>query len=211
MAADALTNLMQNRDVIKKIMAMDSNGKMDRMVENAVLNGNMSYNSEGANYTPQTRLTNNFGDIDTPVMVNETVMKKSKMPKAVLESFKANPGNTSLTPSVLDTLNLQPLNEIRKESRVQEQSIQSNGSVIDYSLLRTIINDAVQENVKKYISALSKKLLSEGVNVNGTNDNTVQAVKFGEKFSFITENGDVYEATLKYKTNLNTKNDKKKK
>ena len=87
------------------------------------------------------------------------------------------------------------------------EQIQPVGGSIDYSLLRTIINEAVQENVKKYVSAMTKKLMNESVK----NEGTVQAVKIGDKFSFITENGDVYEATLKFKTNLNeqTKNKKK--
>ena len=92
---------------------------------------------------------------------------------------------------------------ILKESSptVQQQNISSG---IDYSLLRTIINEAVQENVKKYMSAMTKKLINEGAGNIGNNDN-IQAIKLGESFSFITKNGDVYEAKLTKKYNINDK------
>lgn len=206
MAADSLNNLMRNRETIRRIMAMDSNGKMDKMLENAVHSGVVSYNQDGVTYMPSERQGMNSGK----VIVNEEVMKQSRMPKAVLESFKKNPGaSTEMPKSVLDGLGLETLQAMRNESVSNEPVQQPAGNVnIDYSLLRTIINEAVQENVKKYISALSKKLLSESVNVGG---NSVQAVKLGKNFSFITENGDVYEATLSYKTNLNEQTKKGKK
>lgn len=212
MPAETLSNLMKNRENIRRIMAMDSNGKMDTMLENAVKNGSVSYTDDGVTYKPKRKQVN-----DNRVVVNEQIMKNSRMPKAILESFQSNPGieapsEYSPSCSVLDGLGLESLDELRNE-RSQQEMIRENTTTgpIDYSLLRTIINEAVQENVKKYISALTKKLLSEGVTVGGNSGSTVQAIKLGENFSFINENGDVYEATLKYKTNLNTKKDKTKK
>lgn len=209
MAADTLNRLMQNRDAIRKIMSMDSNGKMDSMLENAVRTGSVSYNQDGVNYTG----TSSYKD-DGRVVVTEAVMQKSRMPKKILESFQQNPGvSTKMPTSVLDGLELESLDQVRGEGvneSMKMQPMQQLGNTgIDYSLLRTIINEAVQENVKKYMSTLSKKLINEVVSVGGGKDNTVQAIKLGENFSFITENGDVYEAKLKYKTNLNTKKDKK--
>ena len=208
MAADTLNKLVQNRDTIRKIMAMDSNGKMDTMLENAVKTGNVSFSQDGVNYNGSS----NYND-DGRVVVNEEIMKNSRMPKKILESFQQNPGTSTKMPtSILDGLELKSLDEMRNESSnnniTMNPMTQTGGNVIDYSLLRTIINEAVQENVKKYMSALSKKLLSEGVNLNNPSD-TIQAVKLGKKFSFITENGDVYEATLAYKTNINESKNKK--
>ena len=206
MAAETLNRLMQNRDAIRKIMAMDSNGKMDTMLENAVKGGNVSYSQDGVAYNGAS----SYSD-DGRVVVNEEVMKHSRMPKKILESFHQNPGSpTKMPTSVLDGLGLESLNEMRNENNTPQIApmTQVGGSTIDYSLLRTIINEAVQENVKKYMVALSKKLISEGVSHTGQGD-TIQAVKLGENFSFITENGDVYEAKLTYKTNLNTKKEKK--
>jgi hypothetical protein len=140
-------------------------------------------------------------------VLSEKVMRKSKLPQKIIESIQKNPLNINPHTSVLDGLNLSSLTELREETQQQAPVSQQVGGVIDYSLLKTIINEAVHENVKRYMTVLSKKLLTENTNVNDTN--TIQAVKFGDKFSFITENGDVYEATLKYKTNLNKKKTKK--
>lgn len=198
MPQGTLTRLMENRDAIRRIMAKDNNGTMDRMVENAVRSGAMTYSEDGASYNPT------FSNNDGKVIVNEEVMKKSRMPKAILESFKENPGSSTTMPaSVLDELGLENLEKMRRET-VQESvpvhQVPQSSQAVDYSLLRTIINEAVQENVKKYMSALSKKLINESAS-----QGAVQAVKLGKNFSFITEDGKVYEATLKYKTTLETK------
>lgn len=201
MAANALNNLMANRNTIRKLMAMDSNGQMDKMLESAKNNGSVSYSQDGVNYTPK------MGG-NGKVVVNEGVMQNSKMPRSVLESFKQNPGTPLEMPtSVLDSLELESLDVLRNENAVNESVTpqQVANGAIDYSLLRTIINEAVHENVKKYVSAMTKKLMTESTKGVGT----VQAVKIGDKFSFITENGDVYEATLKFKTNLNEQTKKK--
>ena len=215
MAGNAISNLINNRKAIRRLMAMDSNGEMNKIVENAVSDGTISYSEDGVQYNAQKKqLTKEDIAKQSSIVINEETMKNSKLPKTVLESFKNNPGtpfsmSAPLQTSVLDGLDLQTLEELREETKPQvpiKESQQIVGGSIDYSLLRTIINEAVQENVKKYVSAMTKKLMTEGV---GTS-NTVQAVKIGDKFSFITENGDVYEATLKFKTNLNEQTKKKK-
>jgi len=211
MAGNAISNLINNRKAIRRLMTMDANGEMNKIVENSVNSGALSYSENGATYNPQKSVltesnTNPAMAKNSTVVVNDEIMKKSKMPKCVLESFQQDPGTpfslNAPTASVLDCLDLHTLEEIREETKkpsISEQTQQVVGSSVDYSLLRTIINEAVQENVKKYVSAMTKKLMTEGVG----KSNAVQAVKIGDKFSFITENGDVYEATLKFKTNLN--------
>ena len=194
-------------------MTMDSSGEMDKIVENNKKNGNLHYSEDGVSYMPSQQQLNENSIKESNVIINEEVMKKSKLPKSVLESFKKEPGtpfslNAPLHTSVLDGIDLHTLEEIRQETikkpEINEQK--SVASSVDYSLLRTIINEAVQENVKKYVSAMTKKLMTESAK----SDNSIQAIKVGDKFSFITENGDVYEATLKYKTNINTKTKKEK-
>ena len=216
MASNAITNLINNRNTIRRLMTMDSNGEMSKIVENNVKNGNLHFSEEGVSYTHKKNLNENRKKKKKNVVVNEEIMKKSKLPKSVLESFQKEPGepfslDAPVQTSVLDGLDLQTLEELREETSkkpVINEERQNQGGFIDYSLLRTIINEAVQENVKKYVSAMTKKLMTESTKTG--NSNSIQAIKVGDKFSFITENGDVYEATLKFKTNINTKGKKEK-
>lgn len=208
MAEEALQNIMRNRSAIRRIMSMDKNGTMDRIMEDAITNGVVTRTEDGVNYNPTNRQDNpNVMPNQGGTVLSEKAMRKSKLPQKIIESIQKNPLNINPHTSVLDGLNLSSLTELREETQQQAPASQQVGGVIDYSLLKTIINEAVHENVKRYMTVLSKKLLTENTNVNDTN--TIQAVKFGDKFSFITENGDVYEATLKYKTNLNKKKTKK--
>ena len=204
MANNAIKNLIGNRDAIRKIMALDANGTMDNIVENARKSGALVGSEDGFTYNGGGNSSQTHDN--SAVVVNEQVMAAhSRMPRQILESFKKNPGRTA-NKSVLGGLSDEQLAKMRpilKESTTTAQQ-QTISSGIDYSLLRTIINEAVQENVKKYMSAMAKKLINEGVGNVGNNDN-IQAIKLGESFSFITKNGDVYEAKLTKKYNINSK------
>ena len=204
MANNAIKNLIGNRDAIRKIMALDANGTMDNIVENARKSGALVGSEDGFTYNGGGNSSQTHDN--SAVVVNEQVMAAhSRMPRQILESFKKNPGKTAST-SVLGGLSDEQLAKMRpilKENATTAQQ-QTISSGIDYSLLKTIINEAVQENVKKYMSAMAKKLINEGVGNVGNNDN-IQAIKLGESFSFITKNGDVYEAKLTKKYNINSK------
>lgn len=199
MAANALSRLVNNRSDILKLMELDMNGSMDKIVEGAVSDGSLSYGEEGATFISKGKKSGQ----QPAVVINEAVEKAhSRMPKAILESFKKNPGRPD-EKSILDRIGVTNINESKNHPVQNTQSAQKpiQESGIDYSLLKTIINEAVQQNVKKYMSALSKKLISEGVG-SGTE---LKAVKFGDKFSFITKDGDVYIAEMKYSGNINDK------
>ena len=204
MGQNAIRNLVGNRDAIRRIMAMDADGSMDRMVETARSNGSLTFDGEGGSYSGSGK-QGQPQDMGS-VVVNEQVMQGHRhMPKAVLESFRQNPGKEASI-SVLGGLDISQFQQPQKPI-VQEQSVQQHPSMaqvggIDYSLLKTIINEAVQENVKKYMSALSKKLISEGV---GGKGNEIQAIKIGKKLSIITENGDIYSSSLQKMGNVRDK------
>jgi len=213
MPSNSLHKIVQNRDTIRKIMAMDSNGSMTKMVKEAVSNGSLSYDEGGATFNMPAATNGKQSPIPT---INEEFMQNSKMPRIILESFQKNPGiddtNSTMSGfSVLDSLGIEKLNEIKQERNTENNvnEVRQTAGPIDYSLLRTIINEAVQENVKKYMSALSKKLISEGISLGGSD--SIQAIKIGDKVSVITNKGDVYEAVLKYKTSLDINGDKKSK
>lgn len=199
MGTNSLQNIVRNRDTIRKIMAMDKNGQMDSILENARREGVVSFSEEGVNYNPTQQTSQQKDDLE----YTEENLQNSKLPQSILESFKTNKIESMRIPaSVLDGIDIKPIQEVRKEKPIGESvntPMPSSNSSIDYSLLKTIINEAVRENMKKYAAAMTKKIISESA----SSSNNVQAIKLGNKFSFITENGDIYEATLKYKSNLN--------
>ena len=206
MGQNAIRNLVGNRDAIRRIMAMDADGSMDRIVESARSNGSLTFDGEGGSYSGSGK-QGQLQDMGS-VVVNEQVMQGHRhMPKAVLESFRQNPGKEASI-SVLGGLDIsqfqkqQPQKNVVQEQMVQQQPAMAQIGGVDYSLLKTIINEAVQENVKKYMSALSKKLISEGV---GGKGNEIQAIKIGKKLSIITENGDIYSSSLQKMGNVRDK------
>lgn len=199
MAQNAIKNMIENRDTIRRIMELDSNGSMDRMLENAVNNGSFVKGEDGGRYTPKNNVLNEMSKFQRPINPN------TKLPKAIVESFMKNPGTAMPLPpemggSVLDGFEIpqleRPLNE-QKETSAQPTT-QNDGS-IDYSLLKSIINEAVQENVKKYMSAFAKKMLNEGV---GGNQGGIKVIKLGEGLTFVDGEGNIYEAKLKFKRNI---------
>lgn len=206
MGQNAIRNLVGNRDAIRRIMAMDADGSMDRIVESARSNGSLTFDGEGGSYSGSGK-QGQLQDMGS-VVVNEQVMQGHRhMPKAVLESFRQNPGKEASI-SVLGGLDIsqfqkqQSQKNVVQEQMVQQQPAMTQVGGVDYSLLKTIINEAVQENVKKYMSALSKKLISEGV---GGKGNEIQAIKIGKKLSIITENGDIYSSSLQKIGNVRDK------
>ena len=206
MGQNAIRNLVGNRDAIRRIMAMDADGSMDRIVESARSNGSLTFDGEGGSYSGSGK-QGQLQDMGS-VVVNEQVMQGHRhMPKAVLESFRQNPGKEASI-SVLGGLDIsqfqkqQSQKNVVQEHMVQQQPAMTQVGGVDYSLLKTIINEAVQENVKKYMSALSKKLISEGV---GGKGNEIQAIKIGKKLSIITENGDIYSSSLQKMGNVRDK------
>ena len=206
MGKNAIRNLVGNRDAIRRIMAMDADGSMDRIVESARSNGSLTFDGEGGSYSGSGK-QGQLQDMGS-VVVNEQVMQGHRhMPKAVLESFRQNPGKEASI-SVLGGLDIsqfqkqQSQKNVVQEHMVQQQQAMTQVGGVDYSLLKTIINEAVQENVKKYMSALSKKLISEGV---GGKGNEIQAIKIGKKLSIITENGDIYSSSLQKMGNVRDK------
>lgn len=202
--ANTLKNIINNRDSIRRIMALDSNGTMDKMLENKVKDGTLVYSQDGATYNPPSSESMNQKIAET--RISSGMFDNSKLPKAILESFKINPIADAPLPegmggSVLDGIDIPP---IKKGTQALKEQYTSQTGLIDYSLIRTIINEAVEEKVKKYVSAMAKKLINEGVGKNaGAKVNTM--LMLGESIDFCDDEGNVYEATLKFKKNIKKK------
>ncbi|MBR6515746.1 MAG: hypothetical protein IKT40_02705 [Bacilli bacterium] len=198
---EKVARFMQAQAKAKKLIEMDTRGTLDSYAKEAKRNGKMEYN-EQVEYTTEKPSTYTQTSYNTTPLTQT----KSKLPKEILESMQNNPINqvgSIATPSVLDQLNIFPqkqeviVEEKKVISEVQQQQPNQN---IDYSMIRMIVEDCV----KKYTSALKKSIINE----NKSNDTTLKAMKFGNKFSFITNDGDLYEAELKFIKNINEKSDR---
>ena len=89
----------------------------------------------------------------------------------------------------------QPQQIIKETVQVQPQIT----STVDYSMIKMIVEDCM----RKYTSSLKKQLISE--NKTTQDSGTLQAMKIGNKFSFIDSKGNIFEATLKKVGNVNNK------
>ena len=119
----------------------------------------------------------------------------SRLPKEILESFAKNPLHTEDEIPVLDSMGITNGHQVINEN-TQRPQVETK---VDYELIKSI----VESTVKKYMGALSKKLLSEG---KSNSNNNVAAVQItGDKFIMVTKNGDLYEANMEFKKNVNKK------
>lgn len=213
--AENIKRFMNAKDRARKLIQMDANGTLDEIKKNASSNGKMSYGNNGVvetNIMETHTPTRNFNTCNTQGL------NGSKLPSAILESFKTNNIDTSglggviggKSGSVLDDLGvmLNDKNSIQENNvkpQPQKQIVQetqqqfTNTPAIDYSMIKMIVEDCM----RKYTSSLKKQILSE--NKTSQDVGTLQAMKIGNKFSFIDSKGNLYEATLKKIKNLNEK------
>ena len=206
MANNVIQNVINNRNDIMRIMSMDSNGTMDQMVKNRLQEGTLTYGENGPTYTPKAQ------QVDTR-MVSGPIppgrLQTSKLPQAILESFANNPIADAPLPegcggSVLDSVKFAPVQDMKQPAQMTMEQAATQSPIIDYSLIKTIVNEAVEEKVKKYVSAMAKKLINEGVgSVAGAKVNNV--ISLGDKFQFCDGEGNLYKATLKFKKNIKNK------
>lgn len=187
-------------------------------------NENVTYD----NYLPEIpngvsqsvpQMKNNINELNVNNIQPETIAaasNKSKLPKEVLESIRKNPINLAIPAelgggSVLDGLGLVPKQQQPQRQQIAEQQVSTPQSIvpqyqqmqqvsIDYNAIRVIVD----ESVKKYMTALKKSLLSEGKE-NITKTDTVKYMVIGDKLQLLTDDGDLYEAELKFKKNVKQK------
>jgi len=196
---DEITNMqierfMSSQDRARQIINMDRKGKLNEMANNLDIgftddNNDMSLDCIRGKYANQNKERE----------INEQVMTNSKLPKEILQSFKENKIDIGEN-KFLDEV----VNKTVEEKRVVKQPIveqQSTvgGQQIDYSMIKMI----VEECMRKYTSSLKKTILNESKSVN--EGNSLKAMKIGDKFSFIDDSGNLYEAKLTFVKNISKK------
>lgn len=143
---------------------------------------------------------------------------ESKIPRAIMESFKRNPiddsalysainGNGSgneldfLTEGITKSMPKEiekPKHNVRniiretveRPSTVQQQAI-------DYPMIRTIVEDIV----RKYAQSLNKRIISEGKE----NANSLNTLTIGKSFKFLDDAGNIYICEMKKVGNIKDK------
>ena len=151
----------------------------------------------------QQQMSGGLGLVGQNRLIQKEAPRAAKfLPKEIVEAFKQNPiGNDTIDTSNEEVQEVKQImknsNNLPTQNGINEQT--TNG--VDYGLIKTIIESAV----KKYANALNKRIISENKSTAKGNISELKAMKIGNKFSFISENGDIYEAKLVYKGNIKDK------
>lgn len=130
------------------------------------------------------------------MQVSQTPRQMNKnLPKEILESFSNNYiDQSALDPDrpVLDRIGITNGTQQTTETYQPTQKPTGNGNV-DYELIKSIVESAV----KKYVTALGKKMLTEN------KDNDLVMIQIGDKkINVVSKNGNIYEAELKFLRNI---------
>lgn len=194
-------------DTMKPSYGSDSStGQQVQLNEDAMLDS--AYDEKMKAFKEKYSVNENAATMGMLNAINgyKTNARVSRLPKEIQESFaKTNDEMIENQRLLEESYGLyQDMANSKKEEMgipVSNQSKRNNvveqtSSNVDYSLINKIIN----ETVKKYAKLTKKQMLDEQKESDGS---MLKAMKIGNKFSFITENGDVYEAKLVKKGNIN--------
>lgn len=147
-----------------------------------------------------------------------SVSVNSRVPKKILESFLENPCNldtelyedanmAALTkrlsgkmPGIKNVNEIQKkLDEADKEKQKVNESLRpkinenTNGVSIDYSLIKSIIESAIDEKL-----STMKQSLDEAISHNTDKSGSLKVMKMGSKFLFLDDEDNVYECKMQY-------------
>lgn len=115
---------------------------------------------------------------------------RTGLPQEILESFRKTPslsGEVNMQQRTLNDLNIS-IPKQQPQQIVKENIYVPNNTSIDYSLIKTIVNECISSQME----SIKQTLL---------NESTVKAftIKDGNKVQFLSKNGDLYEGELKLK------------
>lgn len=199
---DKIMRFMQSQTAARKLIHEDAKSDFKRIPktnyngwDEGFANDNRSYDDYDSYMNSNDVYDQNTNYIETYTPSKSyqyTDINRNKLPKEIVESMVGSTINEPI--SVLD--NLYDFEKIEKNKPQIKEDITHN---INYDTIRNICEDVV----KKYASALKKSIINESKN-NDT-DSTLKAMKIGNKFSFIDDKGNIYEAKLTLKGNINKK------
>lgn len=185
-----------------RLMQMDANGTLDKLMEGRADEINDSLTSADANVTSASLMSTKREDRMNKMPTGRMGVAAANVPSIIRESFQNQPpvSENMTTSSVLDDMfsleDLQPRGkqQITEQVAPVQQSFTTGG--VDYPMIRTIVEDIV----RKYAQSLKKNLVTEGVG--GAEVNTIA---LGKTFKFLDSKGNIYEAKLSKIGNINNK------
>ena len=186
-----------------RLMQMDANGTLDKLMEGRADEINNSLTSTDANVTSSSLMSSKREDRMNRIPTGRMGVAAANVPSVIRESFQNQPPMSEdvAASSVLDDVfgleNLQPQmkQQITEQTTPRQQSYATGGG-IDYPMIRTIVEDIV----RKYTQSLKKNLVTEG-----TGGAEVNTIALGKTFKFLDSKGNIYECTMKKVGNINKK------
>jgi hypothetical protein len=186
-----------------RLMQMDANGTLDKLMEGKMDDINDSLTSADANVTSASLMSSNREERMSNIPTGKMSVAAANVPSIIRESFQSQPpvNDITNTSSVLDEMFDLGSLQSEKKQRVTEQARQPQQGYttggVDYPMIRSI----VEEIVRKYAQSLNKKIINEGVG-GGAEVNTIA---LGKTFKFLDSKGNIYEAKLSKIGNINKK------
>ena len=186
-----------------RLMQMDANGTLDKLMEGRTDEINNSLTSADANVTSSSLMSSKREDRMNRMPTGRMGVAAANVPSIIRESFQNQPPvNENMTASSVldDVFSLEDLQPQRKQQITEhvapaQQSYTTGGSV-DYPMIRTIVEDIV----RKYAQSLKKNLVTES-----TGGAEVNTIALGKTFKFLDSKGNIYECTMKKVGNINKK------
>lgn len=199
-----------------KLIQLESNGTIDKIAKGHRDGLGSELLGEG-DFNTASHMTTRIDRSQAPIQQQTMQQTQSKLPSAILESFKNNTIDVSvlggapsgdlsfLTEGLGDVVRQEPqavqqptyqqpknVREIVSEGLGQHQYQPTQG--VDYPMIRTIVEEAV----RKYTVALKKS-------INESKGNEMNLLTIGKTFKFMDSKGNIYEAVLKKVGNINDK------
>lgn len=136
----------------------------------------------------------------------------SKLPKQIIESILSNPLDMTVTDPKMDAFTeklkqtlpnsfsrsyeiQEKLEKQSKENIEEKQNSVNNIAVnqnIDYELIKTIVESVVDKKINELKNGIVNESLTYG------NNNSLKAMKLGEKFLFLDNENNVFECQMRY-------------
>lgn len=110
----------------------------------------------------------------------------TKIPAAILESFKEMPPLTGVDPMDKIAESVASSRSVQTPQRSVQQPVSQS---IDYSLIKTIVEECVTRN----LNSIKQEILSESQNLKGLR------IAGGNKIQFVDSKGNLFEGELKLK------------